>query len=74
MRHALELAGEGRDVALICSGDAGIYAMAALVYELLDEPAHGHPVSAAPARGSRRRAGHLGLPGRRRPRGRRHRP
>ena len=34
--HALNLAGVGRDVALICSGDAGIYAMAALVLELLD--------------------------------------
>jgi cobalt-precorrin 5A hydrolase/precorrin-3B C17-methyltransferase len=34
--HALDLAGEGRDVALVCSGDAGIYAMAALVFELLD--------------------------------------
>jgi len=34
--HALKLAGEGRDVALVCSGDAGIYAMAALVFELLD--------------------------------------
>lgn len=33
---ALELAAEGRDVALISSGDAGIYAMAAVVYELLD--------------------------------------
>lgn len=38
VRHALELAGEGRDVALVCSGDAGIYAMAALVYEVLDRP------------------------------------
>lgn len=37
-RHALERAGEGVDVALICSGDAGIYAMAALVHELLDRP------------------------------------
>lgn len=36
VRHALELAGQGKQVALICSGDAGIYAMAALVYELLD--------------------------------------
>ncbi len=36
VRHALELAGEGRDVALICSGDAGIYAMATLVFELID--------------------------------------
>jgi len=34
-RHALERAGEGRDVALICSGDAGIYAMGALVWELI---------------------------------------
>jgi cobalt-precorrin 5A hydrolase/precorrin-3B C17-methyltransferase len=35
VRHALELAGEGRAVALVCSGDAQIYAMAALVFELL---------------------------------------
>ncbi len=35
-RHALEAAGEGASVALVCSGDAGIYAMGALVYELLD--------------------------------------
>ena len=35
-RHALELAGEGRNVAIICSGDAGIYAMGALVFELMD--------------------------------------
>jgi cobalt-precorrin 5A hydrolase/precorrin-3B C17-methyltransferase len=32
----LERAGEGRNVALVCSGDAGIYAMGALVFELLD--------------------------------------
>lgn len=37
VRHAMELAGQGRDVALICSGDAGIYAMATLVFELLAE-------------------------------------
>ena len=36
VRHALELAAEGREVALVCSGDAQIYAMAALAYELLD--------------------------------------
>ncbi len=36
-RFALERAGEGRDVALVCSGDAGIYAMGALVFELLDK-------------------------------------
>ncbi|MGE0211246.1 MAG: precorrin-3B C(17)-methyltransferase [Parvibaculaceae bacterium] len=34
--HALELAGRGKDVALLCSGDAGIYAMAALALEVLD--------------------------------------
>lgn len=33
-RKALELAGEGRRVALVCGGDPGIYAMAGLVYEL----------------------------------------
>ena len=36
VRHAIALASEGREVALICSGDAGIYAMAALVYEVID--------------------------------------
>ncbi|KQT64113.1 MULTISPECIES: precorrin-3B C(17)-methyltransferase [unclassified Aureimonas] len=36
VRHAMELAGGGRSVALVCSGDAGIYAMATLVFELLD--------------------------------------
>ena len=35
-RKAIELAKEGKQVALVCSGDAGIYAMAALVYELID--------------------------------------
>ncbi|MGC6518261.1 MAG: precorrin-3B C(17)-methyltransferase [Candidatus Puniceispirillaceae bacterium] len=34
-RTALEEAAKGQDVALICSGDAGIYAMGALVFELL---------------------------------------
>lgn len=36
VRIALGLAAEGRDVALICSGDAGIFAMAALVFELVE--------------------------------------
>ncbi len=36
VRIALDLAAQGRDVALICSGDAGIYAMATLVFELID--------------------------------------
>jgi cobalt-precorrin 5A hydrolase / precorrin-3B C17-methyltransferase len=35
-RKAIELAKQGEQVALVCSGDAGIYAMAALVYELID--------------------------------------
>jgi cobalt-precorrin 5A hydrolase/precorrin-3B C17-methyltransferase len=35
-RYALERAAEGANVALICSGDSGIYAMGALVFELLD--------------------------------------
>ncbi len=35
-RYALEEAGKGRSIALVCSGDAGIYAMGALVFELLD--------------------------------------
>lgn len=38
-RYALERAGEGVNVALVCSGDAGIYAMGALVFELLDRNA-----------------------------------
>jgi cobalt-precorrin 5A hydrolase/precorrin-3B C17-methyltransferase len=37
VHHAMELAGKGRTVSLVCSGDAGIYAMATLVFELLDK-------------------------------------
>jgi cobalt-precorrin 5A hydrolase/precorrin-3B C17-methyltransferase len=36
-RHAIFLAKEGKRVALVCSGDAGIYAMASLVYEIIDK-------------------------------------
>lgn len=36
VRQSLELAAEGKDVALVCSGDAGIYALATLAFELLD--------------------------------------
>lgn len=36
VRTALDLAAAGRTVALVCSGDAGIYALASLVFELLD--------------------------------------
>ncbi len=49
-RFALERAGEGRDVALVCSGDAGIYAMGALVFELLDREKGAGGVSAAARR------------------------
>ena len=38
---ALERAAGGEEVALVCSGDAGVYAMASLVLELA--PAHGDP-------------------------------
>ncbi len=34
---ALDLARQGREVAMVCSGDSGIYGMAALVYELRGE-------------------------------------
>ena len=36
VRHALKLAGQGKTVALISSGDPGIYAMSSLVFELLE--------------------------------------
>lgn len=36
VRRSIELAAEGREVALVSSGDAGIYAMAALAFEVLD--------------------------------------
>jgi len=49
-RHALEQAGKGCNVALVCSGDAGIYAMGALVFELLDRPAGAGGVSDAARR------------------------
>jgi cobalt-precorrin 5A hydrolase / precorrin-3B C17-methyltransferase len=35
VRHAITLAKQGQHVALICSGDPGIYAMAALVHEII---------------------------------------
>lgn len=36
-RMCYELAGEGKVVALVCSGDAGVYGMASPMYELLPE-------------------------------------
>lgn len=38
-RFALQRAAEGRDVALVCSGDPGIYALATLVFELIESGA-----------------------------------
>jgi len=46
-RYALETAATGRNVAIICSGDAGIYAMGALVFELLDRGVDNGGVSVA---------------------------
>ncbi len=46
-RYALEQAALGKNVALVCSGDAGIYAMGALVFELLDRGPDEHGVSDA---------------------------
>lgn len=37
VRAALDLAAEGKRVALVCSGDPGIYAMATLVFALLEK-------------------------------------
>jgi cobalt-precorrin 5A hydrolase/precorrin-3B C17-methyltransferase len=36
-RHALDLAAKGHRVALVSSGDPGVFAMATLVFELLDQ-------------------------------------
>jgi len=51
-RHALRLAGQGRSVAVVSSGDPGIFAMAAAVMEALDgsqEPAwHGVEIAMIP--------------------------
>ena len=42
VEKALTLAAQGKQVALICSGDAGIYAMGALVFESLDNIDYDH--------------------------------
>ncbi|PVA06353.1 precorrin-3B C(17)-methyltransferase [Thalassorhabdomicrobium marinisediminis] len=49
-RYALEQAAQGKNVALVCSGDAGIYAMGALVFELLDRGPDAEGVSDAARR------------------------
>jgi cobalt-factor III methyltransferase len=45
-REAIALARQGHRVSLVCSGDAGIYGMAGLVYEILQE--QGEPDAAPP--------------------------
>ncbi len=51
-RRAVELAGAGRCVALISSGDSGVYGMAGLTYEVLFQsgwtPESGFPVEVVP--------------------------
>lgn len=42
-RRALELAAGGREVALVCSGDPGIYAMASPLFELLAREGEARP-------------------------------
>ena len=49
-RYALETAALGKDIAIICSGDAGIYAMGALVFEMLARPQNTGGVSDAARR------------------------
>lgn len=39
VRDALTLAGDGHNVALVCSGDPGIYALASLVFETIESDA-----------------------------------
>ncbi len=63
--QALDLAAEGRSVALVSSGDAGIYGLAALVFELLDRDGK-TGVASRRALGLSR---DLGIAGRCRPRG-----
>ena len=47
-RKALELADAGNRVALVCGGDPGIYAMAGLVYELVQETGSSSTVNIIP--------------------------
>ncbi len=62
VRHALELAASGKRVALVCSGDAQIYAMAALAYELLEAEGIAGDLRCGAARGAREPSRHFGFP------------
>jgi len=48
-RKAIELAGEGRNVAVVSGGDPGVYAMAGLVLELMKTDADDAPAKRSPA-------------------------
>ncbi|WP_035677114.1 precorrin-3B C(17)-methyltransferase [Azospirillum brasilense] len=66
-RHALELAAEGRRVAVVSGGDPGIFAMAAAVFEALDDPAapaawHRVPLSVDPGISAMQAAARAGAP------------
>ena len=43
-RHALRLASDGRQVAVVSGGDPGIFAMAAAVFEAVENGEPWHPV------------------------------
>jgi len=47
-QQALEIAAEGKDVALVSGGDPGIYAMAGLVFEMAKEKNHAGPIEIIP--------------------------
>ncbi len=58
VRHALELAAQGRRVALVCSGDPGIYALASLTFEVAEEiSAISTPLESGPQKSETREAG-----------------
>lgn len=48
-RKAIELAGEGKNVAVVSGGDPGVYAMAGLVLELMKKDADDAPAKPRPA-------------------------
>ena len=69
-RMALDAARSGKDVAMVCSGDSGIYGMAGLLYELRGEAAEPE-IQVVPHGGMQRRGPAGGAPD---PRLRRHQP
>ncbi len=47
-KQALAMAGEGKRVAMVCSGDAGVYAMASIVLELAGKETSGIDIEVVP--------------------------